>query len=402
MGRSEVAETTILGSTRRRPGVPRGTALVLLALSTACGAPAVETDPLASIAPDVRADERIPPPLAEVWRRLPDDPVTLRPAVGDDSVHVVTGRRMLTWSTVDGSSRGAPILLESDISAPPVARGDEVIVATAGSDAAPPRLARFGADNVMIGLTPLQAPIRELDADGDVVVFVDADGVGRLGGGSDWHTSIEGPATVRLAVAARLALVTTGDGRLLALDIDNGEQRWELSTDAELSRARVAGGRVFLTAGSEGLLALDVRDGGIHWQRRTGTTVRGAPAVAQELVWIAGFDAKLRAYKASNGTEMGELTVALSSRNYLDLVSFEPWVVVGASYGPWIAVRGPTPFEIGQSASRRGQRARQVTVQQQNTPGRPDLSVPPASGPAGVAVTNWDGSVAFLQPRRSR
>lgn len=364
-------------------------------LSGACGGPSVATDPLASIAADVREDERTPSPLAEVWRRQPQEPVTLRPAVGSDGVYLATGSRLLTWSVVDGSSRGAPIRLESEISAPPVARGNEIIVATRGNDAAPPRLARFGADTVMISLTPVESPIREFDADGEVVVFIDARGAGRLGGGDDWRTPIESAQTIRLATDAGLALVTTEDGRLLALDAESGAQSWEFTAGGELSRARVAGDRVFITAGDAGIVALRATNGRVDWQRRIGNKVLGAPSLAQDLVWIAGFDAKLRAYKASNGTEMAELTVDLTSRNYLDLVSFDPWVVVGAAYGPWTAVRGPMRFE-------RARRATQVNVQQQNTPGHADLSVPPASGPAGVAVTNWDGSVAFLQPRRGR
>jgi outer membrane protein assembly factor BamB len=390
----------MVGTSIESTSRPAQAAIVaLLVAVAACGGGAVQTDPLASIADAVREEDRSPPPLAEAWRRAPATPLTLPPAVGDDSVYLALDNRLVAWSAFDGAERWAPIDLDSPISAPPVALGGEVLVASRGGVAPPggtPRLWRFAADGSLLAQTPLQAPIRELSAgDGGTVVFVDGTGAGRLAGGEAWHTPVENAATVVLAEQLGLVLVTTSDGTLLALDARTGTIRWQRQMGSHVSRPRAGDQRVYVGAGDAGVFALRAGSGEIEWHRRLGTAVIGAPALAQDLLWVGAFDAKLHALKASNGTEMETLLVDLSARNYLDIASFEPWVVVGAAYGPWVAVRGPT------RAERRGLPV-QVVVRQPAIEGRSDLALPAGSGPAGVAVVNWDGVVVFLQPQRPR
>ena len=238
----------------------------------------------------------------------------------------------------------------------------------------------------------LEAPIRELASDGGILVYVDERGVGRIGD-TEWHIPLEGARSVTLAPEHSLLAVTTADGTLTAHDMTDGSPRWRHDAGSPITRPVVAGERVFLVERDFGLIALRVTDGRRLW--RLGTTVEGAPAFAQDLVWVAGFDARLQAFKAGNGTLMGDMTIDLSSRNYLDLSSYDPWVVAGPLYGPWLAVRGPTRAE-------RPNLTVQVQVRQPTTEGRPDLSIPAGVGPAGVAVVNGDGSLAFLQPRRLR
>ncbi|MGD8331355.1 MAG: PQQ-binding-like beta-propeller repeat protein [Acidobacteriota bacterium] len=377
--------------------VALATTLALLTTAGCGGAPA-ETDPLASIAEAVRAEDRAPAPLAEVWRRTPDAALSLQPAVGEQSVYLALGNRLHAWSTLDGTPRFAPIELESEISAPPATAEQQVVVATRGDGDIPPRLWRFGADGAPLSQTPLQSPIREIGTAPGTLVYVDETGVGRLGGG-DWHTSLEQARTVTLAAASNVALVTTADGVLAALDVASGAVRWQHHSDDPITRAVAADDRVYFGAGIQGVVALRARDGGVAWRRPLGTPVVGAPALTEDLLWVAAFDAKLHAFKASNGTEMEGYLTALSSRGYLDLASYDPWVVVGPAYGPWVAVRGPTRAEL---AVRAQQRPEQVTVRQPAGEGNPDLAVPAGSGPAGVAVVNADGTVVFLQPQRAR
>ncbi len=83
----------------------------------------------------------------------------------------------------------------------------------------------------------------------------------------------------------------------------------------------------------------------------------------------------------------------MPSRNYLDLVTFDLWTVLGPRYGPWTAVRGPTDAEGNRPPQR---------VSIAPPPTGADLELPPASGAAGVAVVNGTNTVVFLQPRRPR
>lgn len=368
---------------------------LLLSAAWACGGGNVATDPLASIAESVPEDERAPAPLTEVWRREPATPLTLRPAVGGSNVYLAMEARLAAWSAEDGSTRWAPIDLDSGISAPPAALGQQVVVATRGGSSGAPRMWWFSDTGTLVAQETVDAPVREISAEPGTVMFIDEQGVGRRGGGLAWHEPVEDAATIELGPDLLLAVVTTTDGRVLAFATRDGALRWQYDAGARVSRVRISDQRVFFGTGAGDVLALSDDDGGVVWRRELGTAVLGAPALAQDLLWVAGLDARLRAFNAGNGTEMSPFNVALSSRNYLDIAAWEPWVIVGATYGPWLAVRAPMRFETTQ-------RATQVSVRQANTPGHPDLALAAGSGPAGVAVVNWDGTVVFLQPQRAR
>jgi outer membrane protein assembly factor BamB len=374
-------------------------AAAVLAASPACGGRPLDADPLASMAEAVSEDERATAPLVESWRRTPETPLTLRPAVGANNVYLALGNQLVAWEVTNGASRWTPVNLDSEISAAPVALGQQVVVATRGDDSAGlrPRVLWFANDSTLVRQVPVADAISEISAVPGTLVYIDRRGVGRLGGGLEWHTAVEGPATVELAIDHGLAYVTTTAGELLAFDVLDGSLRWRHDAGGSISRASVAAGRVYVGGGELDILALRASDGHVAWRRILGIAVVGAPGYVQDLVWVAALDAKLHAYKASNGTEIGTLLVELSSRNYLDVTSFDPWVVVGPMYGPWTAVRAPTRNEQRQAPTR-------VTVLQAggSEGGRADFIIPAGSGPAGVAVVNDDGTVVFLQPRRAR
>jgi outer membrane protein assembly factor BamB len=315
--------------------------------------------------------------------------------VGENAVYLAQADRLAAWDVADGRPLWPPVVFDSDISAAPVAVGDQVVVATGGDQSGVgPRVWWLGSDSTLIRQSLVDAPLTELGAAAGTLVYIDESGVGRIGD-TAWHTPVDGVESITLAADHGLALVTSADGAMTAFDVDNGAQRWRYDAGEPITRPALAGDRLFIAAGELGVIAIAVADGRLAWRRPLGTSVQGAPAYAQDLVWVAAFDARLHAFKAGNGTLMGGLTIELSSRNYLDLVSFDPWVVAGPLYGPWIAVRRPTRVERADLTVR-------VRVRQPNTVGRPDLEIPAGVGPAGVAVVNGNGSVSFLQPQRSR
>ena len=384
-------------SSRPSAAATRRLATLLLVLLTgaACGGGAPNTDPLASLAEAVNEDLRSPPRLAEAWRRMPETPLTYRPAVGTRNIYLALGNQLAAWEAANGESRWAPIELDSDISAAPVALGQQVVVASRGSGSTPARIWWFANDSTMLQQTPVDDAVTDISAVPGTVLYIDSRGVGRLGGGVEWHTPVDQPVSVELAADHGLAFVTTAAGGLLAFDVISGSVRWEHHAGGPITRAHVAGDRVYVGGGDLGVFALRVANGHVIWKRTLGTAVLGAPAYAEDILWVGSLDAKLHAFNAGNGTELVELLVDLSSRNYLDIAAFGPWVVVGAHYGPWLAVRGPMRNEQRRAPTR-------VTVQQPSLAGQPDLSIPPGSGAAGVAVVNGDGMVVFLQPRRAR
>ncbi len=375
-------------------------ALALVWAASACGGLPPDADPLASMAQAVREDERYPAPLSESWRRVPAGPLTLRPAVGADNVYLAIGNELVAWRVSNGETSWGPVELESDVSAAPAAIGQQIVIATRGNDATGPRVWWFSNDGSLDSQAPVAAPISEISAVPGTVLYIDDRGVGRLRGSSGWHTALDNATTVDLAAEHGLALVTTASGQLLALDVQDGELRWQHDAESEISRAHVSSDRAYIGTAAGDVIAFRIADGRVDWRRTLGTSVVGSPGRAEELLWVAGLDARLNAVNAGNGTQM--YSIALSSRNYLDVATFGQWVVVGARYGPWLAVRGPTRREQGQGTPLRRTQPVRVVVQEPPATNRPDLTIPAGSGPAGVAVVISDGTVVFLEPRRAR
>ncbi len=375
-------------------------ALTLVWAASACGGLAADADPLASMAQAVREDKRYPAPLSESWRRAPADPLTLRPAVSATNVYLAIGNRLVAWRVSNGETSWGPIELESEVSAAPTAIGQQVVIATRGNDAVAARVWWFSNDGSMASQAPVAAPISEISAVPGTVIYMDDRGVGRLGDRSEWHTALDNATTVDLAAEQGLALVTTASGRLLALDIRDGELRWQHDAESEISRAHVSNDRAYVGTAGGDVIAFEIADGRVDWRRTVGTAVVGSPGRAEELLWVAGLDARLNALNAGNGTQM--YSVELSSRTYLDIATFGQWAVVGARYGPWLAVRGPTRTEQIQGNPSQPTPPVRVEVQQPPATNRSGLTIPAGSGPAGVAVVTSDGTVVFLQPQRAR
>ena len=375
-------------------------ALALSCTASACGGLSADVDPLASLAQAVREDRRAPPPLSESWRRAPLDPLTLQPAVGANNVYLAIGNQLVAWRVSNGETSWGPFELDSDVSAAPAAIGQQVVIATGGNDATGARVWWYSTDGSLDSQAPVAEPISEISAVPGTVIYLDNLGVGRLGDNSEWHVALDDATTVDLGAEHGLALVTTVSGKLLALDVRDGEIRWQHDAESEISRAHVSKDRVYMGTADGDIIALKIADGRVAWRRTLGTSVVGAPGVADELLWVAGLDARLNAISAGNGTQM--YSVGLSSRNYLDVATFGQWAVVGARYGPWLAVRGPTRTEQAQGSARRPTLPIRVVVQEPAAGNRPDLTIPAGSGPAGVAVVTGDGTVVFLQPQRVR
>jgi len=369
-------------------------ALLLLPLA-ACGGPTVETDPLASIAADVDPDQRTPPQLAESWRRTFEDPLTIRPTVGANNVYLAFGNELAALRAADGEPLWR-IPLDSEISAAPVALGAQVIVGTAGDDdGTPARILWIANDSSIAAQRPIEAAPLEIDGTPGTVVYIDGSSVGRIAGGIEWRLPVEATETVELSVEDGLVLVTAAPGRLLALDDRDGTVRWEHVGSARLTRPVIAAGRVYFGDADGIITSLHVANGRVAWQRPLGIGIVGGPVTTADLVWVAGLGSELRAFKASNGTI--QHTTALSSRTYLDMATYDPWIIVGPHRGPWVTVRGPTRSERGPSPALPGR-----TVQVRLPGAAIDLELAAGSGPAGVAVVNGDDTLVFLQLLRTR
>ena len=247
--------------------------LALLCTATTCGGLSANVDPLASMAQAVREDKRSPPPLSESWRRAPPAPLTLQPAVGINHVYLAIGNQLVAWRVSNGETSWGPVELESDVSAAPAAIGRQVVIATGGNDATGPRIWWYSTDGSLDSQAPVAAPISEISAVPGTLIYLDNLGVGRLDDSNEWHVALDDATAVDLAAEHGLALVATVSGRLLALDVRDGETRWRHDAESKISRAHVSNKRVYIGTADGDIIALNIADGRVAWRRTLGTSV---------------------------------------------------------------------------------------------------------------------------------
>ncbi len=115
-----------------------------------------------------------------------------------------------------------------------------------------------------------------------------------------WSTGLDAPLAVPPAFDAQTAYLALRGGRLVAVDLGGGIERWSRDLVSDV-RPATGGGLVFV-AGGGGLAALDPLTGETRWQN----TVTGP--VAAPLHWDTGWlivsleNGDLLAYRASDGT----------------------------------------------------------------------------------------------------
>jgi len=356
----------------------------------ACGGDSyLDADPLAPIPTSVDEDEILPPPLIPAWQTssLDEDGIPLvplfRPAVGADHVFLAYAEHVEARRASDGSESWQ---VELAAVAAPVVRGQELIVATQGA------IWWLGVrDGSFLGQFRMSQTPTLMAAAGNAVVFADGAALYQVDKNRQgWAVEALGTTALVTNPSGDTAFVSTEHGALIAIDTSSGNERWRYTSTVEtrLSAAAISPDLVYVAGNNQFLTAINAQNGSRKWQRHLGVDAPGAPAVVGDIVYVAPLDSMLHGYDAGNGSHLYSLPV--SARTYVDLVGYEPWVVVGPRYGPWLHARAPRVFTS---------RARLTS----NTAARGrDLRISPGVGPAGVAIVNGDGTVILLIPQESR
>ena len=93
---------------------------------------------------------------------------------------------------------------------------------------------------------------------------------------------------------------------MYALDVMTGELRWQWCfapetppTSSPLDSAAVSENTLYIALEHRGLLAIDTRDGDVRWHYGTKTGPFTAPCVADDVIYVAGW--QLHAVNAING-----------------------------------------------------------------------------------------------------
>jgi len=129
---------------------------------------------------------------------------------------------------------------------------------------------------------------------GDMVYIVagDSTGTGRVEalelatGSPAWEVLLDGLASGPPIVAGDLLFVSTRDGRLLALDSGNGDQRWSFDAGSQILGSPVVDEGVVYFA-SSAVYALDAQTGEKRWRQEIGRGGSGA-AVSDGVVVAVG------------------------------------------------------------------------------------------------------------------
>jgi outer membrane protein assembly factor BamB len=270
--------------------------------------------------------------------------------------------------------------------APPVVQEDELIVATEGAI-----WWLAVEDGSFLAQRRMSQSPTVVAAAGDSVVFIDGAALYQVDKNEQgWVTETVGATALVTNAGGDTAFVSTDSGALIAIDTATGNERWRYTTEqgGRLSAAAVAEDLIYVAGNDQFLTAIDARSGKKKWQRILGVDAHGAPAVVGDIVYVAPLDSMLHGYDARNGSQLYGLS--LSARTYVDLVAYDPWVVVGPRYGPWLRARAPRVYV-----------ARATLISDTVARGS-GLRISPAAGPAGVALVNGDGTVILLRPQEPR
>ena len=174
-----------------------------------------------------------------------------------------------------------------------------------------------------------------------------------------------GPQRLRATIEGDNLYVPLDDGRLLALDLKTGADRWKRHFAGAVSEVLAFSDRIYFGSADKVFYCFHADDGEWDWHRRVGAVPRGRPAAAGSHLFVTSIDNTLRAYDRNSGALLWHPSVP-----------FRPAapVVVGSA----VVVPGYAAEILAFDAAT-GHPAGQIKLQE-------SLVMPPAFGPSGAAV----------------
>lgn len=115
-----------------------------------------------------------------------------------------------------------------------------------------------------------------------------------------WRRDL-GSVSVRPAIEGPTLYLPLDDGRVLAIDLASGNQKWARKLDGAPTEVLPFADFVFTGSADKHVYCLDADDGTIAWRQRIGAALRGRPAADAERLYVVALDNALRAFDRSNG-----------------------------------------------------------------------------------------------------
>jgi outer membrane protein assembly factor BamB len=179
----------------------------------------------------------------------------------------------------------------------------------------------------------------------------------KISGRQVWQSRVDSPRfPLRIAVAAGAFHVAGGDGTVLALRVEDGQEQWRGNAGAPLSAGVGSDGRFASVVTRDNDVVLFER-GEVRWRKRVPARVVTPPLVAGERVFVMSVDRVVHAFDALDGRRLWTLQrpgEALTLAQPGVLASFRNTLLVGQ--GPRLLgvdpLRGTVQWDVAMANPR--------------------------------------------------
>jgi hypothetical protein len=156
------------------------------------------------------------------------------------------------------------------------------------------------------------------------------------------------------------------DGRLIALSLQDGADKWVRHLTGPLSEVLALPDRVYVRSADKHLYCYRASDGERDWRFLSGAVVRGRPAADDKRIYVTSMDNTVRAYRRSNGELLWHPAVPFRPTAGPEVI--DSVVIVSGSAPELRAFDASTGKPVGQ-----------ITLEE-------PLAMPPAFGRSGGAL----------------
>lgn len=115
-----------------------------------------------------------------------------------------------------------------------------------------------------------------------------------------WTVATGGPMDSSPAILDGVAYIVGGEGRLLALDVATGSQRWASKADGLVGSPAIAGERI-IALGQDGSINAIRLDGSSDWRTAADLAPKSTPLVLGDLLVAGGRGGGIQAFDAASG-----------------------------------------------------------------------------------------------------
>ncbi len=146
-------------------------------------------------------------------------------------------------------------------------------------------------------------PTAPVVARGGWVIVATGEGIDALRGSDGarvWRRDT-GAVSERAAIGGSVLYVPVEEGRLVALDLTNGNVLWDRKVGSDPTEPLAYDGRLYLGSAAKQFLCINADSGATEWSWNIGSRTIGAAAADASNVYLVAMDNLVRALRRTNG-----------------------------------------------------------------------------------------------------